>query len=133
MKTPDEIKKGLESCGADECHGEHTGCPYKDDVFCIMHICGDALAYINQLEARATKWISVKERLPEPNTDVLLIAHGWKERSVYIGRLKKVESTKSWLTGLTNKESDWTIFGFSYLVEPIVTHWMPLPEPPKEE
>lgn len=51
MKAPEEIKKGLESCGADECHGEHTGCPYKDDVFCIMHICGDALAYINQLEA----------------------------------------------------------------------------------
>ena len=79
------------------------------------------------------EWISVKDRLPDPSTDVLLIAHGWKGRSVYIGRLDKVESCKSWLTGLTNKASDWTICGFSYLVEPIVTHWMPLPEPPKEE
>lgn len=51
MKTPEEVKNGLELCGADECHGEHTGCPYKDDVFCIMHICDDALAYINHLEA----------------------------------------------------------------------------------
>ena len=50
MKTPEEIKRGLEACRADECHGHHTGCPYDDDFFCIMHICGDALAYIEQLE-----------------------------------------------------------------------------------
>ena len=52
MKTPEEIKKGLEACRADECHGHHTGCPYDDDFFCIMHICGDALARIEQLEKR---------------------------------------------------------------------------------
>ena len=50
MKTPEEIKKGLESCIEDECHGQHQSCPYKDDELCMMHICGDALAYINQLE-----------------------------------------------------------------------------------
>ena len=50
MKTPDEIKKSLEACGSDECHGHHAGCPYEDDLFCTMHICGDALAYIQQLE-----------------------------------------------------------------------------------
>ena len=54
MKTPDVIKKGLEVCRADECHGHHTDCPYEDDFFCIMHICGDALAYIDQLEKRAS-------------------------------------------------------------------------------
>lgn len=50
MKTPDEIKKGLEACGSDECHGHHTDCPYEDDLLCTMHICGDARAYIQQLE-----------------------------------------------------------------------------------
>ena len=50
MKTPDVIKEGLEVCRADECHGHHTDCPYEDDFFCIMHICGDALAYIEHLE-----------------------------------------------------------------------------------
>ena len=54
MKTPEEIKKGLEACRADECHGHHTGCPYDDDFFCIMHICGDAIAYIEQMEKRAS-------------------------------------------------------------------------------
>ena len=52
MKTPEEIKRGLEACRADECHGQHTSCPYDDDFFCIMHICGDAIAYIEQMEKR---------------------------------------------------------------------------------
>ena len=135
MKTPEEIKKGLECCiknSEDACYD----CPYMIDCETFGSAGNhsrDALAFITQLEARVPKWISVKDRMPEPNTDVLLIAHGWKERSVYIGRLRTVEPTKSWLTGITSKGSDWTIWGFSYLVEPIVTHWMPLPEPQKEE
>ena len=88
------------------------------------------------VEAAQPKWISVEERLPEPNTTVLLIAHGWESQLVYIGKLEKVESEKSWLTGLVSKASEWTVYGFSYLHEPIVTHWMPLtsmPEPQKED
>ena len=50
MKTPEEIKKGLEACGLDECHGHHTDCPYDGDLFCIMHISGEARVYIQQLE-----------------------------------------------------------------------------------
>ena len=51
MRTPEEIKKGLEVCRADECHGQHTSCPYVDDELCMMHICGDALALIEHLDA----------------------------------------------------------------------------------
>ena len=55
MKTPDEIKKGLYACGTDECHRQHTDCPYNNGHSepCIMNVCGDALAYIEQLESRA--------------------------------------------------------------------------------
>ena len=49
-KTPEEIKKGLAACSADECHGQHEGCTYQDQFFCTMRMCGDALAYIQQLE-----------------------------------------------------------------------------------
>ena len=115
-----------------------------------MKLSQDALAYIHQLEnhigeltekvaqleAAQPKWISVEERLPELNTTVLLIAHGWESQLVYIGKLEKVESEESWLTGLVSKASEWTVYGFSYLREPIVTHWMPLPsmpEPQKED
>lgn len=53
-KTPEEIKKGLAACSADECHGQHEGCTYQDQFFCTMRMCGDALAYIQQLESG--KW-----------------------------------------------------------------------------
>ena len=55
MKTPEEIKKikeGLKSCSSDECHGDHGDCPYKNNVFCMMTMAGEAMAYIEQLEER---------------------------------------------------------------------------------
>lgn len=79
MKTPDEIKKGLEVCRADECHGHHTGCPYDDDFFCIMHICGDAIAYIEHLENSANL---------NPLRDAIYedaVAHGlWEDEDDYM-------------------------------------------------
>lgn len=75
-------------------------------------------------------WISVKDRLPEPEQEVLVIAHGWSDRLLYIGSYQRMEAETSWLTGVTSKASDWSLWGWSYLREPEVTHWMPLPEPP---
>lgn len=79
------------------------------------------------------EWISVDDRLPSDEQDVLVMAHGWGGRLVYVGSHKRVEAQKSWLTGITNKSSEWLLWGWSYLKEPMVTHWMPLPEPPKGE
>lgn len=51
MKTPDEIKKGLWCCSSDD-KGAHCGnCPYNrdtDDSGCIVELCADALALVNQ-------------------------------------------------------------------------------------
>ena len=80
-----------------------------------------------------TEWISVKDRLPDDEQEVLVIAHGWDGRLVYVGSHKRVEAQKSWLTGITNKSSEWSLWGWSYLKEPMVTHWLPMPEPPKED
>lgn len=79
------------------------------------------------------EWIPVTERLPERDKEVLLIVHGWEDRLYYTGCLHRQEAERSWLTGIESKASDWKILGFSYLREPIVTHWMPLPQPPKGE
>lgn len=140
MKTPEEIKKGLELCGDEKCNCHYCiGCPY-DGTTCDIELNNDALAYIQQLEQRlvevnktSPRWISVNERLPEQDQDVLLIAHGWSHRTIYIGRLHHMEATTSWLTGITSKDSEWSISGWSYLRTPEVTHWMEMPEPPKEE
>ena len=77
------------------------------------------------------EWIPVTERLPERDKEVLLIVHGWEDRLYYTGCLHSQEAERSWLTGIESKASDWKIWGFSYLREPIVTHWMPIPQPPK--
>ena len=79
------------------------------------------------------EWIPVTERLPERDKEVLLIVHGWEDRLYYTGCLHRQEAERSWLTGIESKASDWKIWGFSYLREPIVTHWMPMPNPPKGE
>ena len=176
MKNPEKIKKGLECCTSllFDC----PQCSYYvvGDCDCVDEVKHDALAYIQQLEAkveglervradltatnmelrdvvfknelfkrrleeersefeaRVPRWISVEERLPESKTPayendmsnaVLLytpvdgyVHIGWYVRKDYRGR--DVWHTLSAMRShqmLTKK----------------VTHWMPLPERPKEE
>lgn len=67
-----------------------------------------------------SEWISVKDRLPELGTDVLCFD---QLEGMHVQRLEK-----DTLCG--------TVW-FDYYDQGInldwVTHWMPLPEPPKEE
>lgn len=62
------------------------------------------------------RWIPVEERLPEELTDVLTkCGHG-----------------AAWFYGLAHLfEGKWKVDGIGGSVD-IVTHWMPLPEPPEE-
>lgn len=79
-----------------------------------------ALAFaIEALEKQATQeWISVKDRLPEPWKQVLIYSlHDFCESAVYIGVPGKWRVT--WNHEMLDADS--------------VTHWMPLPEPPKGE
>ena len=66
-----------------------------------------------------SKWIPVTERLPEKRDDVLLCRKWWNEiRNPQMGWYNYV--SRSWFD-LSNREIH------------NVTHWMPLPEPPKGE
>ena len=91
--------------------------------------------------APVQKWISVKDRLPEPDQEVILCTreietygrHNEKKkiyRNIYMGYFDGYE----WIT--------FYCYGCEYIFrmnvkfpnETIeVTHWMPSPEPPKEE
>lgn len=53
MKTPEEIKRGLEYCPKyEDCTMEGCECPYFMNIMCSSDLMHDALAYINELEAR---------------------------------------------------------------------------------
>lgn len=83
MKTPDEIKKGLECCileTDDTSLVDHCkACPYQPTGLCFRTLLKDTLAYIQQLEAQVPKWISVEERLPKRNQRVVVTdnKHTW--------------------------------------------------------
>jgi hypothetical protein len=76
-------------------------------------------------------WISVKDRLPELRQEVLVIRDGWYA----LACRRKVERKPLPPPQFNNIE----IWEWDYGVEETfvpdgsVTHWMPLPEPPKEE
>lgn len=130
MKTPEEIKKGLE-CGA--C----GTCPYfvdnsADGKSHCKEVEYDAIAYIQQLEEacqnfvnvihelaeQIPKWISVEERLPE-NQDNVLILYG--NGGVAIAYYDE------------DDEFFWRSLGDGAYRGVSATHWMPLLEPPKED
>lgn len=81
----------------------------------------DALAMaISALEK--TKWISVKDRLPEEGEYVLCVLKGFN----YGGKIQVCKFVPA------DKFKDKPYFEHFRNGFPSVTHWMPLPEPPKE-
>jgi hypothetical protein len=80
--------------------------------------------HMDDLAALMPRWIPVSERLPEQKATIgkhvfsadVLGTEGFTFRRAYYNYTAKV-----WLDG--NEKQEW----------PEITHWMPLPEPPKEE
>jgi len=60
-------------------------------------------------------WIECKNRLPEPNVDVLIFSETEREKGALIAYIPRGEK---YFVGLDEWRYDY------------VTHWMPLPEPP---
>jgi hypothetical protein len=67
------------------------------------------------------KWISVKDNLPDNLVDVL-IYDPFQNESI-VGWYD--ERNKKWVSGLSAPED-------YFEIHPDVTHWMHLPEPPKQ-
>lgn len=127
MKTPEEIKKGIECCIIElRCNN----CPYANHCRCTNSIGSDVLDYINQLENQlrdatkkvtsaepAPKWISAdnppKESRREDGAQIPFIVYT-EELGITIGFY--YPDAQIW----ESEDID---------VEP--TYWMHLPEPPK--
>ena len=74
------------------------------------------------------KWISVKERLPELKTEVLInIRYGDIIQAYYHG--------KGWCISrdVRDNAKDCYANDPNLITDFDVTHWMPLPEPPKQD
>lgn len=116
MKTADEIKRGLEYLRttdvAEKVERFKMGLPYAF----TEEVADDAIALIQKLEAQVHRWISVEERLPDVDVDVVLIIPRIDGPCIRVGWLR--ETGRWWAAG-------------QGLVPYEVTHWMPLPEPPE--
>ena len=74
-----------------------------------------------ELRARVPQWISVDDRLPEPKHE---FARNWYLVALSNGVVKE----------LAYEFHNHSVFGYGWRETAYpVTHWMPLPEPPKGE
>ena len=119
----EKVKKGLECCTrshqtirqnmCDECPYKNKGVMNAFTVWktCTNALAEDALKLINELQAATEpKWIPVSERLPETIDFVLCTDGGCVD------------------IGFCNGRGCWHCDP----LDNYVTHWMPLPEPPKD-
>lgn len=65
-----------------------------------------------------SKWIDVKDRLPEIRVDVLVYEFSENQRSMWVAHLVPY--------------GHWIGWRGEYSYDDTPTHWMPLPEPPSE-
>ena len=96
MKTPEEIKRGLEGCGGLD--GDCENCPYDEQtIYCNDRLMRDALAYIQQLEStvsQVSKALCGKENatldeiLQAANQVKSRLAQAERERDAAIADLK---------------------------------------------
>ena len=184
MKKPEEIKKGLEIVvhGCLPCDRPITDCPYDlechpmedTNIDAPKQMVADAIAYIQQLEnhigeltekvakleAAQQRWISVEERLPDNEVDVLVCVtrEHYSDHSKDIlfvakafhtdGKTNTENSRYGWSSQYIDMEYDeeadayiipegwWESVEYEdefSAVDDFVTHWMLLPEAPMED
>lgn len=131
----DDLVKRLRNCLSDAVEG-CAGCPYQGGykgTYCMNGLIAEAADAIEELSKH--RWIPVTERLPDTMKDKSVYS-GWSAEIApsddvlcYLGREKR--QTVAWYSH-TYKE--WTTVDENTVYKyGEVTHWMPLPEPPKEE
>lgn len=111
------------------------GCGYEHD--CGIHGCAIIREAVAQL-TKGAEWISVDDRLPIEHDSIFkkfIDAENWRAglfktlSDDVIVAVKFADGTKK--TGVTyTKDGVWA--GLPSIGCPIVTHWLPMPEPPDE-
>lgn len=135
MTEYDELVKNLRICSRCDFGQDCNGCTQKsDDAFCCDKLLHEAADTIEELQAqlmfsndaakaiaeKVPKWIPVVERLPKIHTMVLVMD---KAHDMTVGSLEKLWDGEVWVCPFADVEDE----------QCPITHWLPLPEPPKEE
>jgi len=81
----------------------------------------DAADAIEELLAKVPTWISVGERLPEKHVEVLICTENYGKNELGFATVAVWDGSE-WIETWDRQKS------VHY-----VSHWMPLPEPPKED
>lgn len=110
-----------------------AGHPYNE---CVEMMLRDALEL---LKAQESGWISVKDRLPVETHSIFWPWYGkkewskamWREQSDKVLVTVKFRDGSEVVTTGETHDGVWHTT-ISRTLEPVVTNWMPLPEPPKE-
>lgn len=82
----------------------------------------DLESKVAELEAQ-NRWIPVTERVPEHTENVLVLC---------TDKFANVRLEQAYLLAQYNPEDGWILEMWPEKESPNVTHWMPLPVPPKE-
>ena len=114
---PDRVKEKLvellyeiHSKLTDECCLGGKDMSYAEQVGAEAdHLIANGVTVVDKFATTEQEWISVKDRLPDKHTDVLVCQTNGKVLKGWLGSADR-----------------WFAPG-------IVTHWMPLPQPPKGE
>ena len=100
----------------------------------------DAIALLKEQKEEQSDWISVKERMPVELHSIFWPWYGkkqwsnamWREQSdKVLATVAFKDETRLVTTGETH-DGIWHT-AISRTLDPVVTHWMQFPEPPKEE
>ena len=92
---------------------------------CDRHI--ESIKIIPAADVQPVKWIPVTERLPEAH-EAVVVFHPKYSNSHIAAYYRELETQPE--VHCVNK---WYVYGgFGVVLNPEPTHWMPIPEPPKD-
>ena len=132
MKTAEEIKKGLEHC----CNNAPClECEYADKrdhrYTCEDALLADAIDYIQQLERSYDVHRQIIEELNMYIAEWGVHKHEWvsvKDRQPCVEECRYLICLNDGFIATAIWDNGWNLWADAGEV----THWMPLPEPPKE-
>jgi len=93
------------------------------DCFCCADHDTAVSVVLEELANRESGWISVDDRLPDSGVMVLVLANGKPNKNVTLVNAYELAEYD---------QDGWILDTWPEWMDADVTHWMPLPEPPKE-